>query len=201
MPGKSLSYPQTGSNKFGKVTIQVELNKGYNNTIEFSKGKHTVDIDFIELSGDNEFSVKSGREYKLINPNGGKALDIIGANTANDSFTQVWDESEGNPAQRWKIIDLGDGTYTLINPNSNKALTVQDPSASWGRAVIRDYQGLDTQKWKIIDIGNGYCKLINVETAKALDVGGASIDRGAEVGTWEDIPGGVAQYWLLYLLD
>jgi hypothetical protein len=60
---------------------------------------------------------------------------------------------------------------------------------------------LDSQKWEIVDNGAGYYKLINMESNKALDVGGASIDSGANVGTWEDIPGGPAQIWLLYKLD
>ncbi|MFD0697323.1 family 43 glycosylhydrolase [Paenibacillus sp. GCM10027628] len=200
-PGMPLTYPHSGSNHYDSVSMQIELKKGYRNTIQFTRGKHAVDIDYIELSGNNEFSIKSGSEYKLINPNGGKVLDVIGAGTTNGTFTQMWDDSDGGIAQRWKIVDNGDGTYKLINPNSGKALTVSDPAAAWGRVDIEEDQGLDTQKWKIVDTGNGYCKLINVKTGKALDVGGASINSGAGVGTWQDLPGGVAQFWLMYKLD
>nr|WP_269432391.1 RICIN domain-containing protein [Paenibacillus sp. VKM B-2647] len=200
-PAATIALPQTGSNKFAAASMQIELKKGYRNTIEFTKGKHAVEIDYIELSGNNAFSLKSGAEYSLINPNGGKALDVTGASTADGTWIQMWDDSDGGASQRWKIADAGDGTYSLINPNSGKALTVADPSAPWGRVAISDYQGLDTQKWKIVDKGNGYCKLISVKTGKALDVGGASIDSGAGVGTWQDLPGGVAQFWLLYRLN
>lgn len=200
-PATKVSYPHTGSKKFAEITMEVELKKGYKNTIQFTKGKHSVNIDYIELSGDNTFSVKSGADYKLINPNGGKALEVKGAAVNNDSPTQMANDLDGAISQRWQIVDLGDGTYSLINPNSGKALTVQDRSAAWGLVVLQDNQGLDTQKWRIVDTGNGYCKLFNVATGKVLDVGGASIDSGAGVGTWADIPGGPAQYWLLYQLD
>ncbi|MEH6991833.1 family 43 glycosylhydrolase [Neobacillus drentensis] len=200
-PATTLSYPHTGSKKYSEIKMEVELKKGYDNTIQFSKGKHAVNIDYIELIGDNAFSIKSGAEYKLINPNGGKAMEVKGAAVDNGSPTQMADDLDGTSSQRWQIIDLGDGTYALINPNSGKALTVKDPAAAWGLAVLQDNQGLDTQKWKIVDTGNGYCKLINVKTGKALDVGGASIDSGAGIGTWADISGGPAQYWLLYQLD
>jgi len=197
----TMSFPRTGSNQFATASFQIKLKKGYDNVIEFKKGKHAVEIDYIETSGSNTFSIKSGAEYKLINPNGGKALDVTGAGTADGTWTQMEDDSDGGAAQRWKVVRNEDGTYTLINPNSGKALTVMDPSASWGRVAVSEPKGLDTQKWKLVDTGNGYCKWLNVRTGKALDVGGASIDSGAGVGTWEDLPGGTAQFWLMYRLD
>lgn len=111
------------------------------------------------------------------------------------------DDSDGGAAQRWKVTLNEDGTYSFVNPESGKALTVIDPAAAWGRAGLAEYQGLDTQKWKLVDTGNGYCKWFNVQTGKALDVNGASINSGTDVGTWQDIPGGTAQFWLLYRLD
>ncbi|MFE0558470.1 family 43 glycosylhydrolase [Paenibacillus sp. NPDC058910] len=200
-PAGLMALPHTGSHQYATASIQVELKKGYNNMIEFTKGKHAVEIDYIELAGSNAFSIKPGAEYKLINPNGGKALEVVDAGMADGTWTQMWNDSEGGAAQRWKIALNEDGTYTLINPNSGKALTVLDPAESWGRVGILENQGLDTQKWKLTDTGNGYCKWINVKSGKALDVSGASIDSGADVGTWKDLPGGNAQLWLLYRLD
>ncbi|MBD2872943.1 family 43 glycosylhydrolase [Paenibacillus arenilitoris] len=200
-PALLMALPRIGSNQYATAAIQVELKKGYNNLIEFTKGKHAVEIDSIELAGSHTFSVKPGAEYKLINPYGGKALDVADAGMADGTWTQMSDDSNGTAAQRWKIALNEDGTYTIINPNSGKALTVLDPAEAWGRVGITENQGLDTQKWKLIDTGNGYCKLINVQTGKALDVSGASINSGAGVGTWKDLPGGVAQLWLFYRLD
>ncbi|GLX67587.1 family 43 glycosylhydrolase [Paenibacillus glycanilyticus] len=200
-PAGLMAFPHTGSNQYATATIQVMLNKGYNNVIEFTKGKHAIELDYIELAGSNAFSVKDGAEYKLINPNGGKALGVTDAGITDGTLTQMWDDANGTAAQRWKFVGNGDGSYTLINPNSGKALTVLNPAESWGRVGISENQGLDTQKWKVIDTGNGYCNLINVQTGKALDIGGASINNGAGVGTWNEIPGGVAQLWVLYRLD
>lgn len=197
----NMSFPHTGSSQFAVASLQIHLKKGYNNVIEFTKGKHAVDIDYIEVSGSNAFSVESGAEYKLINPNGGKALDVTDSGTSDGTWTRMWNDADGGAAQRWKIVQNADETYTLINPNSGKVLTVMDPAETWGRVAVSEDKGLDTQRWKIVDTGNGYCKLLNVRTGKALDVGGASIDSGASVGTWQDLPGGIAQFWLLYRLD
>ncbi len=200
-PAVTVALPHTGSKQYATASIQVELKKGYDNVIEFAKSKHAVDIDYIELAGSNTFSIKPGAEYKLINPNGGKALSVADPNAAGETWTQMKDDSDGGAAQRWKVTLNEDGTYSFVNPESGKALTVIDPAAAWGRAGLAEYQGLDTQKWKLVDTGNGYCKWFNVQTGKALDVNGASINSGTDVGTWQDIPGGTAQFWLLYRLD
>lgn len=197
----TMSFPHTGSNQFATASLQINMKKGYNNVIEFTKGKHAVEIDYIEISGSNTFSIKSGAEYKLINPGGGKALDVTGADTDDETWTRMWDDTDGGATQRWKIVRNEDETFSLINPSSGKALTVMDSSASWGRVAVSEDKGLDTQKWNLVDTGNGYCKLLNVQTGKALDVSGASINSGASVGTWQDLPGGTAQFWLMYRLD
>ncbi|MBD1383355.1 family 43 glycosylhydrolase [Metabacillus arenae] len=202
--GKSPSkvkFPSTKREKFDTVTVKVDLKKGYNNKIEFRKGKHAIEIDYISISGDVTFSIKSGSEYKLINPNGGKALSVENHST-NDANVLTRDKTNDNLLQSWKIVDLGQGYYKLINPSNGKALSLDsDPTMPGTNVNIQDWSNLDSQKWEIVDNGAGYYKLINMETNKALDVGGASIDSGANVGTWEDIPSGPAQMWLLYKLD
>jgi hypothetical protein len=40
---------------------------------------------------------------KLVNPASGKALDINGAGTANDTNVHIWTDLDGGVAQRWKI--------------------------------------------------------------------------------------------------
>lgn len=50
-------------------------------------------------------------------------LDAIGAGTQDG--TGIWAyEFNDSPAQQWQIIDYGDGTWTIINIGSNKALDV-----------------------------------------------------------------------------
>lgn len=193
-----LKYPHTGKKNFDKVSMKVDLKKGYNNTIKFMKEKHSVEIDYIRISGDVMFSIESGAEYKLVNPHGGKAL-YVDDETNN---VRTWDDSNGGPSQRWEMTDLGDGTYKVVNPDNGKLLSLDgDPTKPWGNVNVQDWNGSAFQKWKVKNAGNKYYKLINMANGKALDVGGSSIDSGANVGTWEDLLGGPAQMWLFYKLD
>lgn len=190
-----LSYPHTRKKKFNTVTMKVDLRKGYNNTIQFKKNEHPVKIDYIKISGKVTFSIGSGKEYELINPNGGKALDVANDGTDN---VRTWD-SNGEASQRWKIINLGDETYKIVNPQSGKVLSLDADSAEeWKNVNVREWRDSDLQKWKIVNTGSGYYKLINIGNDKVLDISGASIDSAANVGTWEDIEG-PAQMWLLYI--
>nr|WP_144928350.1 family 43 glycosylhydrolase [Paenibacillus bovis] len=196
-PATVLSYPSTGKNNFSTVTMDVELRKGYNNTIEFTKKKHQLEIDYIEISGEVTASVESGAEYKLVNPHGNKALHV-------DEWNNVltWDDSEGGDSQRWEMVALEDGSYKVVNPATNMVLAIEgDPQTPWANVNVQAWNNTDTQKWRVVHVGGGYYKLFNVASGKSLDVGGANIDSGANVGTWEDIPGGPAQMSVLYKLD
>nr|WP_245902339.1 RICIN domain-containing protein [Gracilibacillus dipsosauri] len=162
------------------------------------KKKHVVEIDYVEISGEVNFSIESGVEYKLVNPNGGKVLDV-----EDGSYNvRTWDGSDVTLSQRWRMTDVGDGKYSVKNTNSGKYLTVDgDLTAPWVNVNLQAWNGTDAQKWSIEKVSNKYYKLINVANGKALDVDGASIDRGANIGTWEDLPSGPAQMWLFYPLD
>ncbi len=194
----TLKYPHTGKKNFESVSMQVELNKGFNNTIKFMKDKHAVELDYIEISGEVEFTVKSGSPYKLINPNGGKALDV--SQEGNNVLT--WDEANGDDSQAWEFIELNDGTYKVKNTDNGKFLSLDgDPTEAWANVNVQDWNGTASQKWELKKTNDRYYKLINMANGKALDVGGASIDSGANIGTWEDIANGPAQMWVLYEMD
>ncbi|MDQ0343755.1 family 43 glycosylhydrolase [Lederbergia wuyishanensis] len=197
--GKSqsiLTYPTTGKNNFSTVTMEVDLKKGYNNTIQFMKDKHLVEIDYIEISGEVSFSIEADATYKLVNPNGNKALHVDDRNNV-----LAWDDSNGGASQTWQMVELADGSYKVIHPANGKVLSLDgNPAEAWVNVNVQDWNGTDIQKWRLAHVGNGYYKLLNVASGKALDVGGASIEN-ENVGTWEDLPGGIAQMWLFYKLD
>ncbi len=192
-----LSYPSTGNKNFSTVIMEVDLKKGYDNKIEFTKKKHPVEIDYIEISGEIRFSIESGAEYKLVNPNGNKVLYADGL-----SNVLTWDDLNGDVTQRWEIVHLEDDIFKLTNPATGKVLAVEgDINEPWANVKIQDWNDSDVQKWKVTHAGGSYHKLINVASGKALDVGGNDIESGANVGTWEDLPWGPAQMWVLYKLD
>ena len=51
------------------------------------------------------------------------ALDCVGGGTGNGTGIQVY-EKNATGAQQWQVLDHGNGTWTLVNVNSSKALDV-----------------------------------------------------------------------------
>jgi hypothetical protein len=89
--------------------------------------------------------------YKLVNTNSGRALDVTGTGTANGTNVEIWDDL-GNAAQKWHITDLGDGTVKLVNPNSGKALDISAAGTANGTNVQiwDDFNGGIAQKWRLV---------------------------------------------------
>ncbi|XEC95850.1 RICIN domain-containing protein [Paenibacillus tarimensis] len=141
-------------------------------------------------------AIVSGETYSLRNPKSGKMLDIANNGTADGTNVQIY-EDNGSDAQRFTIIDNGDGTYRLIGVTSGKALDVNGGGTADGTNVqIWSYNGGSHQKWRIVFNKDGTYKLIDSHSGKALDVNGAGTANGTNVQIWTD-NGGDAQKWEL----
>ena len=87
-----------------------------------------------------------------------------------------------------------EGTYTIINRHSGKALVVEADSTSNGANVIQwTENGKSSQQWVITDEGDGY-KIFNINANKCLDVYENSLKDGGNVIIWSD-NGNLNQRW------
>lgn len=106
--------------------------------------------------------VVSGTTYKLINQSNGGALDVNAGGTwgtYNGVNVQTWTDI-GSVAQKWQMVDNGDGSWSLFSPNSQKVLDVdQGGNSSAGNAQIWSFFASDGQKWEIITNGDGTISL------------------------------------------
>jgi beta-glucanase (GH16 family) len=85
--------------------------------------------------------------------------------------------------------------YTLVNPNSGKALDVASAGTNDGTNVqLWSRNGSAAQQWRAKDNGNGSWILINVNSGKALDVAGAQTADGTNVQI-ASLNGNAAQQW------
>ncbi|WP_028610082.1 RICIN domain-containing protein [Paenibacillus harenae] len=133
--------------------------------------------------------VVSGETYTLRNPNSGKMLDVANGGTANGTNVQIYQDN-GNNAQRFTIIDNGDGTHRILAVQSGKALDVADLGTANGTNVqLWTYLGGANQKWRIVLNADGTYKLIDSNSGKALDVNGNGTANGTNVQIWTDTGG------------
>ena len=125
----------------------------------------------------------------MINPNSGKALDVVGASSNDGANVQLWERSD-SCAQRWKIVQTLDNYYSLISSCSdNEMLDMYGASTNNGTNIQLWHNNLgDAQKWSIIPasvVADGvYTIESKIDDKKNLDVYGASSENGANVQLW-----------------
>jgi hypothetical protein len=92
---------------------------------------------------------------------------------------------------------LADGTYRIINRNSNLALDAkgqgtvnQTPVQQW------TYSGGANQQWIITSLGGDHYKIVGLQSGKSLDITGQSLDDGAKVQLY-DYNNGANQQWII----
>lgn len=126
----------------------------------------------------------NGSNYKIINRNSGKSVDVNGGSTNNGTNIIQWDYSGGSN-QQWSFVPLGNGYFSINNKNSSKSLDVNGASTNAGTGIIQwDYSGGNNQQWQITDIGFGYYKIINRNSSQSLDVNGGSTYNGGDIIQW-----------------
>ena len=100
-----------------------------------------------------------------------QVIDIDNASKNDKANVEIY-ASNGRNAQKFKIIKNQDGTYCIINRNSNKALDVKDGVAFNGANVWQyTRNGTNAQKWILEDAGEGYYYFVSKLNSKyCLDV-------------------------------
>ncbi len=134
--------------------------------------------------------------YSLITP-AGNDLDIKGGGTTDGSPLQIF-SSNGSGAQQWHIIQQGNGTYALLNPQSGRYLDVVGGGTNNGAHVdIYDNNNSCAQQWSIINNPDGSYSFTSSCSALKLDVSGGLIGNlGIPVDIWTS-NGTNAQNWFL----
>lgn len=83
--------------------------------------------------------LNSDGTYTFVNPESGGALDVAGCGTANGNTIQLWAAGvgvcNGGAGQKWSIQANSNGTYTLVNPESNGALDIAGCGTADGSTV------------------------------------------------------------------
>ncbi|MGW5431588.1 RICIN domain-containing protein [Streptomyces sp. NPDC004059] len=117
-------------------------------------------------------------QYRLINKNSGKFLEIPGASTTVGKQAGQW-VTTANNCQLWTFQSAGGGAWTVKNVNSGLFLDNNGSTSSGAAVVQNSSSGATSQKWTLTDAGNGYFKLVNSGSGLVADVASASTANGA----------------------
>ncbi len=145
-------------------------------------------------SNTQQGAFNSSTQYKLINRNSGKALDIAWGSQDNGANVLQYTYN-GYSNQKWYLEPTGDGYYYIKSVATGKVVDVSGKSTSNGGDVIQWQKNNGwNQQWKIESVGDGYYKLINRNSGLALDVSGRTTADNGDVIQWS-YGGGWNQQW------
>jgi aryl-phospho-beta-D-glucosidase BglC (GH1 family) len=135
--------------------------------------------------------------YKVIARHSGKALEVSGQGTTDQSNVQQW-SYWGGDNQKWTLMHLGNNQYKIIGLQSGKALDVSGGQTGNGTNVqIWTYLGGPNQIWTISATSGGYFRLTPTHApSMCLDVNGSQwANDGANVQIWQYLVG-TNQQWI-----
>ncbi len=93
-------------------------------------------------------------QYKIVNKQNGKALEVAGSSTAAGAAIQQRTYS-GASNQKWTITQTAAGKYKVVNVASGKALDLTGSSTAEGTALVQQsYSGTATQQWAFTSLAD-----------------------------------------------
>ena len=142
----------------------------------------------------------SGTPYfMIVNKNSGRAMDLIGGNTANGSAINQWSYDYNSNNQHWAILPTeARNHFKLISQVSGKCACIDMDSNNSGAILHEwDYTGNNpSQQWDLIPAGNGWFQIKNVRSGQVLGVSYGSADNNQPLLQWPS-NGNADQLWRL----
>lgn len=108
--------------------------------------------------------------YYIKNNASGLTVDLANADLTNGGIIRQWDYN-GSDAQKFKLVHVGDGNYTVVSVASNKVWDVSGVSYEAGTSIIqRDNANGKNQHFILVNAGNGLVKMIAEHTGMVAEV-------------------------------
>jgi len=117
-------------------------------------------------------------DVRIVNRASGKVMDVQAPNRDDLAVVGQW-TSNGQPWQRWQVVDAGGGYSTVRSVHSGKCLDVSGASGADGARLIQYtcHGGTNQQfSWRS---GDGYEQLVTRSSGKCVGVVGGSTADGA----------------------
>jgi endo-1,4-beta-xylanase len=129
----------------------------------------------------------------IVNRMSHKGLDVQDRSTRVAAHVQQW-RYDGQPDQRWNVVDLGGGEFAIVSVGTGKVLEVAGGDLRNGGSVDHNrWIGSPSQRWRLESNGD-LNQVINAASGKCLDIKDKSPADGANILQW-DCSGGDNQAW------
>jgi predicted alpha-1,6-mannanase (GH76 family) len=137
-----------------------------------------------ETVSDQTPGIESGGIYKIRSQSSNKMLNASNSALDNNVNVDIWTDTDSD-AERWSVIHLGSGIYTLNNVGTNKFLhTVANPTEG---VNVDQYDNTNDNRvrWAIVNNGDGtYAIRPAGSTGFSLDVYFSNTADGTNIHLW-----------------
>lgn len=128
----------------------------------------------------------AGGTYRIVSRASGKPIGVCWASTADGACILQFTD-DGDPDQRWQLVNAGAGYFNVINANSGKALDNPGGSTADGTQMQQWTiwgTGNSNQQWLITPVGGGWYTIQNRTSGKVLDVREGSVSDTTAIQQW-----------------
>ena len=109
---------------------------------------------------------------------------------------QLYKQNDSD-AQKWQLINNGDGTRTIKNYPSGRAVDVYSGSTANGTNIwLYESNSTPAQKWKVSKDGYKYIFSSELNNNKRIDVSGAGTSNGTNIWLYEKNTTPAQRWWL-----
>ncbi len=128
----------------------------------------------------------AGNTYRIVSRASGKPIGVCYASTADGACILQFTD-DGDPDQRWQLVNAGAGYFNVINANSGKALDNPGGSTADGTQMQQWTiwgSGNSNQQWLISAVAGGWYTITNRTSGKVLDVREGSVSDTTAIQQW-----------------
>ena len=150
------------------------------NNIEWTNSNHSaVAIEKI---------IENGTYYIKTVLNEQKVLEVANSSKADSAKIQLNDKDKnGKDNQKFEIINVGNGYYTIKLKHSGKVMDVRGGGKTKGTKIIQyKATGKDNQLWEFEYAGNGMYYIKSKSNGLYLDVNNSKAVNGAQLQVWTE---------------
>lgn len=128
--------------------------------------------------------------FKIMNRNSGKYLDLDNNKTDNNTAIVQFDDEGVDASQTWTFTEVmnGKGVYSICSyGNKNRGMDVADFSKENGAQVqLYDYLGNPHQQFILYDCGEGYYQLVARNSGKVVEIPQSSKGNGEWIKIYDN---------------
>lgn len=178
IPSISSGFYVLKNQKSGKVldVASASTANGANVQVYSANGTNAQRFSFKTVS-----TVAKGTYHLRSAANSSYVVDVKSGSKSNSANVQLY-KANNTGAQKWDMTENSDGSYTIVNSASGKALDVKSAGTANGTNVQQyTKNGSNAQKWNVVYNSDGTFRLVSkLKSDLVLTVSG-SAKNGANV--------------------